>query len=197
TPSGTFTNAADGIIQVTAGTGGGRAITGNLTNLGAINVGAGTALAVNNTATAATFLNEGQVTVDPAGLMYVSQTYNEAGGTITGPGYVYNGTLIVSVSTASPITILVDGGTTLASNNLPNTTIWVQGNALIGKDATLVMAAGVVNDGTILLESQNSNYTDTLLTPSGTFTNAADGVIQVTAGTGGGRAITGNLTNPG
>ncbi len=106
-----------------------RSITGNLTNLGAINVGAGTDLAVNNTSTPATFLNEGQVTVDPAGFMYVSQTYNAAGGTITGPGYVYNGTLLVTVSTASPITILVGGGTTLATNNLPNTTIWVQGNA--------------------------------------------------------------------
>ncbi len=199
TGSGTFTNAADGIIQVTAGTGGTRTITGNLTNLGAINVGAGTTLGVNYPTTAATFVNEGQVTVDPAGLMYVTSTYNAAGGTITGPGYVYNGTLLVTVSTASPTTILVDGtGTYLATNNLPNTTIWVQGNASLGGvNATLTVAAGLRNDGTILLESQNSGYTDTLATGSGTFTNAADGIIQVTAGTGGGRTITGNLTNLG
>ncbi len=49
------------------------------------------------------------------------------------------------------------------------------------------MAAGLTNDGTILLESQNNAYSDTLATGSGTFTNAADGIIQVTAGTGGGR----------
>ena len=199
TGSGTFTNAADGTIQVTAGTGGARSITGNLTNLGALNVGAGTTLAVNNPSTAATFVNEGQVTVDPAGLMYVSSTYNAAGGTITGPGYVYNGTLLVTVSTATPTTILVDGtGDTLATNNLPNTTIWVQGNASLGGvNATLTVAPGLTNDGTILLESQNSGYTDTLSTGSGTFTNAADGTIQVTAGTGGARSITGNLTNLG
>ena len=130
TGSGTFTNAADGTIQVISGSGGPRAITGNLTNLGAINVGAGMTLAVNNPSTAATFVNKGQVTVDPAGLMYVSPTYNAAGGTITGPGYVYNGTLLVTASTA-----VTDHNPRrrhrrpLATNNLPNTTIWVQGNA--------------------------------------------------------------------
>ena len=46
------------------------------------------------------------------------------------------------------------------------------------------MADGLTNDGTILLESQNSNYSDTLATGSGTFTNAADGTIQVRGGLG-------------
>ena len=127
--------------------------------------------------------------MDPAGLMYVSSTYNAAGGTITGPGYVYNGTLLVTVSTASPTTILARWhGDTLATNNLPNTTIWVQGNSSLGRvNATLTVAPGLTNDGTILLESQNAGYTDTLSTGSGTFTNDADGIIQVTAGTGGAR----------
>ncbi len=196
TGSGTFTNDADGIIQVTAGTEGSRTITGSLTNLGALDVGAGTTLVVNGTSSAATFKNEGQVTVDPAGLMDVTSTYNAAGGTITGPGYVFNATLLVTVSTASPTTILVDGTTTLATDNLPNTTIWVQGNATEGT-ATLAVDPGLTNDGTILLESQNNNYPDALSTGSGTFTNDADGIIQVTAGTEGSRTITGSLTNLG
>ena len=196
TGTGTFTNDADGIIQVTNGTGGGRTITGNLTNLGTVDVGAGTELVVNGTSSSATFKNESQVTVDPAGLMLVTSTYNAAGGTITGPGYVFNGTLLVTVSTTSPTTILVDGTTTLASNNLPNTTIWVQGNTTEGS-ATLAVDPGLTNDGTILLESQNSTYSDTISIGSGTFTNDADGTIQVTNGTGGGRTITGNLTNLG
>src|SRR5204863_219306 len=91
---GTFTNAADGILQVNAGTGGGRFLNGNFTNLGAVNVGASIRLTVNGGATAAAFVNQGQVTVDPAGLMTVGQTYNAAGGVITGPGYVYNGKLV-------------------------------------------------------------------------------------------------------
>ncbi len=74
----------------------------------------------------------------------------------------------------------------------------MQGNASLGGvNATLDVAAGLTNDGTILLESQNNTYSDTLSTGSGTFTNDADGIIQVTAGTGGGRAINGNLTNLG
>ncbi len=93
TGSGTFTNDADGIIQVTAGTGGTRAITATSPTWGRSTSVRARTLAVNNTSTAATFLNEGQVTVDPAGIMYVSQTYNAGGGTITGPGYVFNGTL--------------------------------------------------------------------------------------------------------
>src|SRR5205807_6209504 len=78
---------------------------------------------VSDAVSAATFVNQGQVNVDPAGLMTIGQTYNAAGGTITGPGYVYNGTLSVTASTASPTTILVGGSSTLATNNLANTTI--------------------------------------------------------------------------
>ena len=129
--------------------------------------------------------------------MYVSQTYNAAGGTITGPGYVFNGTLLVTVSTASPTTILVDGTTTLATNNLPNTTIWVQGNACPEGERDLDSGPRPDQRRHILLESQNSTYTDTLSTGSGTFTNAADGTIQVTAGTGGPRTISGTVINSG
>src|SRR5205807_2214426 len=134
-------------------------------------------------------------------LVTSSQTYNAAGGTITGPGYVYFGILQVTASTATPTTILVDGNTTLVTNNLPNTTIWVEGNNLFGFNvgATLTVASGLANHGTILLQSISSTYTDTLAlaTGSGTFTNAADGVIQVNAGTGGGRLLNGNFTNLG
>ena len=56
------------------------------------------------------------------------------------------------------------------------------GQRLHRSDAALDVANGLTNDGTILLESQNSNYSDTLTTGSGTFTNAADGTIQVAPG---------------
>ncbi len=49
-------------------------------------------------------------------------------------------------------------------------------------NATLTVAPGLTNDGTILLESQNGGYSDTLTTGSGTFTNDSDGTIQVTNG---------------
>ncbi len=72
----------------------------------------------------------------------------------------------------------------------------MQGNAAEGS-ATLDVDPGLTNDGTILLESQNSTYNDTLSTGSGTFTNDADGIIQVTAGTGGSRTISGTVINSG
>ena len=84
------------------------------------------------------------------------------------------------------------------SEPLPGTTIWVEGNDLfnVNTAATLTVASGLSNHGTILLQSLNLNYIDTLTT-AGTFTNAADGTIQISAGTGGSRFLSGNVTNLG
>src|SRR5258708_1762544 len=87
-------------------------------------------------------------------------------------------------------------GVTLATDNLANTTIDVQGNTAFG-NATLAVPDGLVNHGTLLLESLTNGYTDTLAL-AGTFTNAADGVIQANPGSGGGpRTISGTLINAG
>ena len=83
TGSGTFTNDADGTIQVTAGTGGPRTITGTLVNQGSINV-------------------------DTASYMTINGTYYAAGGSITGPGYLYNSDLYVTTSPVTPTTILLE-----------------------------------------------------------------------------------------
>ncbi len=190
--AGAFTNEADGTIQVNNGTGGSRNINGNLTNLGAINVGPGITLVVNSGSGSATFSNQGgQVTVDPAGLMTVGQTYVAAGGTISGPGYAVS-TLRITAPTAL---ILVGGGAALASNVPANTTVWVQGNNYYGS-AALTVPDGTTNDGTIELQSIQSNYAETL-SLAGAFTNEADGTVQVNNGTGGSRNINGNLTNLG
>ena len=126
-------------------------------------------------------------------------TYNADGGTISGPGYVDSGTLEVTASPAGGVPILVDGNTTLATNNLAGTTIDVQGNNVFGlnTNATLLPANGTANHGTILLQSISSTYSDGINVSSGTFTNAADGTIQVGQGTGGGRYLVGNFTNLG
>ncbi len=82
------------------------------------------------------------------------------------------------------------------TDNLPNTTLWVQGNGVVG-NATLTVASGLTNEGTILLESQNGGYSDTLALGSGTFTNASGGTIQVSAGAGGPRTLSGQIANAG
>ncbi len=191
TGSGTFTNAADGTIQVTEGTGGGRTISGTVVNQGQIDVGSNTGLTVSGT-----LENQGQVAV--SSYTTISGTYEYDGGSITGPGYLDNCALDFLVNPTAPTTLLLEGsGDSLSGADIPaQATLWVQGNGDVG-NAVLNVANGTVNDGTILLESQNTNYDDTLATGSGTFTNAADGTIQVTEGTGGGRTISGTVVNQG
>ncbi len=172
TLAGSFTNDADGVIEATANTGGPRAINGTL-------------------------VNEGQIEVDTASYLTITGAYNAAGGSITGPGYVYNSSLYITASPATATTIPLEGtGDVLETDNLPNTTLWVQGNGFVG-NATLTVAAGLTNDGTILLESQNGGYADTLTTGSATFTNDSDGTIHAGTGAGGPRTITGTLVNQG
>ncbi len=133
--------------------------------------------------------------------------YYADGGSFSGPSYLDNSDLYVVASPANPTTIALEGtGDTLETDNLPNTTLWVQANDTEG-NATLTVSNGLTNDGTILLQSANvyNSYTDTLAL-AGSFTNAADGTIQVNPNSGGARSIvlsatttlTGNLlTNPG
>ena len=130
--AGTFTNAADGVIQVTANSGGPRTITGTL-------------------------VNQGQIEVDSASYLTITGTYYAAGGSITGPGYLFNCALYVTASPTTPTTILLEGGgDTLETDNLPNTTLWVQGNGYINQNATLNVPDGLTNDGTILLQSADA-----------------------------------------
>ena len=108
-----------------------------------------------------------------------------AGGTISGPGYLLQLRPLCHRQPGDADDHPLRGdGDTLETDNLPNTTLWVQGNGYHRTRRDLDVADGLTNDGTILLESQNANYSDTLATGSGTFTNAADGTIQVAAGLG-------------
>ena len=121
--AGTFTNAADGVIQVTASSGGPRTITGTL-------------------------VNQGQIAVDGASYLTITGAYYAAGGSISGPGYLFNSHLYVTASPTKATTILLEGGgDVLETDNLPNTTLWVQGNGYIQQNATLTVAAGLTNDG--------------------------------------------------
>ena len=172
---------------------------GNLTGTGTATIGSSGVLDFSGgtQSITGTLVNQGQINVNTASYLTISGNYYAAGGSITGPGYLYNTNVYVTASPASPTTILLEGsGDTLETDNLPNTTLWVQGNSYVGV-ATLTVATDLTNDGTILLESQNNSYSDTLSTGSGTFTNDSDGTIQVVNNSGGPRSITGTLVNQG
>ena len=83
------------------------------------------------------------------------RAYYAAGGTIAGPGYLYNTTFYVDRQPGDPDDILLGGtGDTLETNVLPNTTLWVQGNDYLNGSATLNVPNGLVNHGTMLLGVQ-------------------------------------------
>ena len=192
TGSGSFTNDADGTIQVNKGSGATGVIAGTLVNKGLINVDGGAFSYVSGTLN-----NQGTVAVDSTSYFYVNGAYDEDGGNITGPGYINNSAIYINVSPATPITIAIeDTGNTLETNNLPNVTLWVQGNTY-DANATLNVASGLANDGTILLQSSYNDDTDELATGSGSFTNDADGTIQVNKGSGATGVIAGTLVNKG
>ena len=170
--SGSFTNAAGGIIQADPGTGGNRNITGNLTNSGQI--------VVNNYIT------------------FSGGVYEEAGGTNQASFYVYNAQVLVTASAPSGTTIQLVGSSTLQGDNLPGTTLLVQGHGVFGGNGTLTVSAGATNAGTIILESGYQGYDSNLVVSGGgTFTNGSGGIIEADSGTGGSRTIAGELVNAG
>ncbi len=148
-----------------------------LTNAGTINVSGG------SKSIAGEVTNEGQIAVATTSALTLSGTYGEDGGSITGPAVLANCVVDELAAPATATTIVLQGSNdTLATDNLPDTTLWVQADDALG-NATLTVSNGLTNDGTILLQSANvyNSYTDTLAL-SGTFTNGSDGTIH--AGTG-------------
>ena len=170
TDSGGFTNAATGVIRSNAGTGGPRSISGKLINQGSVDAG--------------------------TNFIDVSGAYTAAGGTTSGLVALRAVNLSETAATTSPTTLLLYGATTLLSNNLSNMTLWVQGNNASGH-ASLTSASGFTNSGTILLESIDQGWTDSLTVTSGVLSNAAGGTIRANVGAGGPRVVTTNINNQG
>ena len=189
---GVLSNSSTGVVQMNAGTGGQRFITGNIDNSGAIS----TTSAFSGGAAGKTFNQMGgSVTASGGGsFAWASGTMNFSGGAFSGAVYVNGGSLSVA-STAGAQTILVEGASTLLSNDSTAATVWVQGNNMVG-GATLAIPGNATNNGTIRMESIDSSWSETL-NIGGVLSNSASGVIQVNAGTGGTRAINGNINNSG
>jgi hypothetical protein len=224
----TFTNHSGGIVDVDAGAGdGGRAITGNMTNDGTVNVSAsgsyaggtwdnGGALNLADSETwtvstsPSTFTNDTGGSVTSNGTSQTGQlivdggnTYNQGNGTTSGEAV-----LLAGPSTGSGIalhytgsgasTIVAEGGTgTLDGAIVAGQVLSIDGTC--SNNALETVDASETNAGTVHLSSIGCGNASTLAVASGkTFTNEAAGVVDVDAGVGNnGRAITGNLTNKG
>ncbi len=208
---GTVTNLAGGTITINQGSGGGRNLTGTLTNQGTLSV---------NTVTifSGTLTHSGSLTIAAGSKMTMNgaQTFTQNGGSIAGAGTVelnsgatfnFNGGTIAGSGPVLVNSTLNLAGTTSASfvlsgfsaklngNVSAGQTLWIRGSSA-GSNTILTSATSFSNAGTIRLESIEGGFFSNLtISPAGTLTNT--GTIEVAAGTGGGRTFRANLVNRG
>jgi hypothetical protein len=191
--SGTLTNAADGVVEVGAGSGGGRGLFGTIVNQGEIQVDGGVLLSMTGA-----FTHQGRIRLSGGSVIAAdgaATTFTLDGGGVEGDGLVrVGGSARVVFTGAAPPgpSRLVAGNVTLRGTVPAGQTLWVRGDSSSGH--VLATAEDLVSHGTLRLESADSTYESSL---RGTFTNAADGLLEVTSGTGGTRNFYGTLVNEG
>ena len=106
-----FLNAPTGVIDVNTGTGGPRSISGH-------------------------FINQGLVDATDY-YVDIFGVYESAGGRTLGNARLQSASVSVTASPDQPTTLDLWGNTTLLTDNLPNTVLWVHGNSGGGSHATL------------------------------------------------------------
>ncbi len=227
TAGDTFTNQSAGTLQVDAGAGGARTITGNVTNDGTVNVNAVTSFASGTWDNAGALnLADGQtltVTTSP------SSFTDDTGGSVVSNGTNQTGQLIVDGSntynqgngTTSGEPVLLagpagsSGGVALHYTGTGTSTIVAQGgadtldgaivsgqtltvNGTCSNNAVTTVDANETSAGTVHLSSSGCGNNATLAVATGKkLTNQSGGVIDIDSGAGGARSVTGNLTNQG
>ncbi len=207
--SGSFTNGANGIVDFNNGTGGQRHYAGTLTNNGTINVNLNTTMngTMNNAGTVniaagqrLTHQGAGATWNQNAGTLAATGTYelqsgdfNFAGGTATGTD-LFLVSCKLSLTGSGAAIFQMTGNNSRASGTIAsNQTVWVNGNST-GAHTTLTTVPTLVNQGTLRAESTSSSWSSNI---AGTVTNAAGGTVNLNAGTGGTRALSGTFTNNG
>jgi hypothetical protein len=193
--SGALTNATGGTLRAGAGPGGTRVIDGNVVNQGTLTVEPGCSLFAVRTGGPTFDQNAGSISADGP-FSHEGGRFNFNGGALSGSVAVRSAQLSVAATVTTPSTVLALGNSTLLDNASPAVTVWVQGRNVIGS-ATLTIAAGAGNAGTLRLESIDAGWNVTVSVASGALTNAPSGTIRTGAGSGGFRIINGNVVNQG
>jgi hypothetical protein len=211
-----FTN--NGTVTISTDTMFNRA--GVTTNTGSFTVAAGQTLTLSGGPSQAFNQNDGTLTVGGA-ISMIGGTFTFAGGpldlsgslTLSGATFNFNGGQMTSGTSAvylkNSALAIGTGSTgaarfrvtgvdaTLSGNVAAPQSILVQGNTDVGH-AVLTATSDVTNAGAITLESANAPNQSSLAVAAGkVLTNAATGTIAVNAGSGGGRTLSGTLTNNG
>ena len=133
-------------------------------------------------------------------LLAASKTLHVSGTSQIGP----NGLLWLKASTlaggtlANGGTVFTEGATAIATGitTTAGSLIRLQGNGSYST-ATLTVASGFTNNGSIVLTDSTSSYGATLNVTSGTLTNGPSGTINAAVGTAGPRTLGAQLDNQG
>ena len=190
-------NTDTGVIHVAQGAGGGRSITGDLTNEGTLLVDADAGLTIDGATGSGPTLtqNDGLVEADSPVLLDGGFLDFE-GGAITGAFTVDGSQIYVDPGVTDPSQIrVVGGGNLLLDDGSASTTLLVQGDDAYD-EGVLTVAPDAANAGTIQLDSA-SGYWGSSLVLQDMLDNLPGGSILVTPGAGGGRSIAGDIDNEG
>ena len=221
TLSGPITNAGLLACEKGNGAGGSRTLDGNLTNTGTIDVDKNTEFNGESTS----FTNEGALAIAEGVTLHASNkttVLNGAGGKIEATG---SADLLASGSgttfkqgagtTSGSLPVVVDdaaldytgggasllalrGTSTLAGNLSAGQSLQIQSTT--GENAHVSAAASLSNGGTIALTNAadgDQNSESLAIAKGATLTNSGTLASEVGNGSGGGRAIEGNVTNTG
>ncbi|MBL8763928.1 MAG: hypothetical protein JNM07_06640 [Phycisphaerae bacterium] len=195
-PAGTLTNTGSILVNrgdISATFPGLRTIIGNLTNRGALVVGANISLSVLNAGR--TFTQEAGALNTGGGLTVTNGTLQLLGGIVTGKPLLLNG--LLSLRSTSAASFILTGATaTLSGPVSAGQSVWIRGSNL-GGDAVVTSNGPLSNGGVIRMESIDAAW-QSVLVVAGAFTNT--GVVLSADSTGGARRLTvsaGDLINAG
>jgi hypothetical protein len=210
---GTFTNASGGQIAIAAG-GGFSVLNGTFTHAsGATISGAGTLSLSGAAADFQTTFSVGTLNASASSTVNFQSAFTTTGmttsfvnSTVTGQQTITNAasqSMTLTGTTISAVNGLSNAGTinvtgTSAINGSFSTAagslLSLQGNSAVG-NATLTVANGFVNNGTIDQSTTGGGFTVTLNVTTGTLVNSSTGLIHTIVGNGGPRNVNAELDN--
>ncbi|MFA6109039.1 MAG: Calx-beta domain-containing protein [Candidatus Latescibacterota bacterium] len=209
----------EGTVETGVGGGGPRSLSLDLDNRGQLRVGATTVL----TKAAGVYANTGSVWVDAGQTLTITgsaQAFTQQAGTLRIDGsltflgntaslgsssFAYlGGTIAGELTVQNAVLTLGSGGTGAADFRVRDRTeprgkmsadqpVWINGTTLTSAVAT--WTSGLINEGTIRLESSEAPEPSLLVVPAGLLTNR--GRIEVARGSGGYRRLTAVVENRG
>jgi hypothetical protein len=191
--TGPLTNGPTGRITFEFGSGGPRSLWVSVVNQGLFQVEGGVGL-VGSGVDGRVFTQEsGSVDVGGGGwFTWDGGLLRHVGGTTSGELYVRNGSIEVG-SGAGTAWLAAMGSTSLELMDSPLVTVQVRGSNF-GDHTTMSVRHGLVNRGTIVMQSTDQGYTSSIH-GAGTLVNAAGGLIVANMGSGGPRRLDVSVDN--